>query len=45
MPFAKAEATKTLEVTGAAPPIPWWLIGLGVGAAAILIIAVAVAKK
>jgi hypothetical protein len=42
MPFAKAEATKTLEVTGAAPLIPWWLIGLG---AVAIVIIVAAARK
>jgi hypothetical protein len=46
MPFAKAEATKTIEVTGvappAAPPIPWWLIGLG---AVAIVIIIAAARK
>jgi len=42
MPFAKAEAAKTIEVTGAAPPIPWWLIGLG---AVAIVIIIAAARK
>jgi hypothetical protein len=45
MPFTKAEAAKTIEVTevtGAAPPIPWWLIGLG---AIAIVIIIAAARK
>jgi hypothetical protein len=42
MPYAKAQTTKTIKVTGAAPPIPWWLVGLGV-VAIVIIVAAAVA--
>jgi len=44
MPYAKAEAAKTLEVTGAAPSFPWWLVGLGLGAVVVVLIAVSLQK-
>jgi hypothetical protein len=43
MPYNKAEATQTIRVS-AAPPIPWWLVGLGLGAVAIVIIVAATRK-
>jgi hypothetical protein len=36
----------TVQPYGAAPiAVPWWLIGLGVGAAAIVIVAAVAARK
>jgi len=38
MPYDKAEATKTIEVTGIAPPppIPWEWILIGIGVIALI---------
>jgi hypothetical protein len=38
LPYNKAEATQSIEVTEVAPPIPWWLIALIAGFGGIALI-------